>query len=146
MKFIIQHPINWQVEESLKSPQEVVRFKTAEATGPMFVVTVRDVKPYLDTDTMTLKNTSLQQEAQQTVAVLSSIPGTNFKLIRQNEVTVSGFYGIKIEYTAGIIYSFQISTFSDSKLYTLTYSERQLKVPETLPLVNKMVDSFQVVN
>jgi hypothetical protein len=146
MKFTIQHPIDWQVEEGAESPQDSVGFNTDEPTGPRFVVTLRNVEPYLDTDTMSLQNTSLQQEVQQTINVLSSLPGTNFKLIRQNEVTVSGLSGLKIEYTAGVIYSLQISTIANGKLYTLTYSDRQLNVPESLPLVNKMVETFQIVN
>jgi len=32
----------------------------------------------------------------------------------------------------------------DGRYYELTYLDKQLKVPETLPLANKMVESFQI--
>jgi len=38
-----------------------------------------------------------------------------------------------------------IFTIADGKFYILTYVEDPLKVPETLPLVNKMVESFQIL-
>jgi hypothetical protein len=41
-------------------------------------------------------------------------------------------------------YAFRIFTNANGNLYTLQYQDKPLKVPETLPLVNKMVESFQV--
>jgi hypothetical protein len=41
-------------------------------------------------------------------------------------------------------YNFEIWNIANGKFYRLSYLEDPLKVPETLPLVNKMVDSFQV--
>jgi hypothetical protein len=94
---------------------------------------------------MTLQNKSLEQYAQGTIDVM---PKNYETLIRQNYFPVGGNDGIKIEYTDNKndrdYYGFKILTIADGKLYTLGYGEKPLKVPETIPLVNKMVESFQV--
>jgi nucleoside-triphosphatase THEP1 len=69
--------------------------------------------------------------------------GIPYKFLRQNEVTVGGYTGLKIEYTMDN-YDFDIFTIANGKLYQLSYDEEPLKVPETLRLANKMVESFQV--
>ena len=85
MKFSIQHPSNWQVLEDEKSPHEIVWLQ--DSNGTKFIVQIKKLVPYLDTDSMTLKNTSLQQYAQQNQDNVSSL-FTDHKLIRQNNVTV----------------------------------------------------------
>jgi hypothetical protein len=40
-------------------------------------------------------------------------------------------------------YLFEICTIAKGKIYILTYQDDPLKVPETLPLANKMVESFE---
>jgi hypothetical protein len=69
-------------------------------------------------------------------------------LIRKNQVTVGGNDGVKVELTSNEndkdYYDFHIFAIADGKLYTLAYAENPLKVPETLPLANKMVESFQI--
>ena len=42
-------------------------------------------------------------------------------------------------------YTFEIFTIGNGKFYKLEYVEDPLEVPETLPLANKMVESFQVI-
>jgi len=41
-------------------------------------------------------------------------------------------------------YLFEICTIANGEIYILTYQDYPLKVPETLPLANKMVESFQL--
>jgi hypothetical protein len=60
-------------------------------------ITTLPVETYLDTDTMTLKNTTLEQHFQQEVNAIQS--DYDKKLIRQNKVTVAGETGWKVEYT-----------------------------------------------
>ena len=144
MKFTIQHPSNWLAVEDEKSPHETVWFQ--DSNGTKFIVQIKKVEPYLDTNTMTLKNSSLQQYAQQNQENVSSL-FTDPKLIRQNNVTVGGNAGVKVEYMIGDFGDFYMSailTIANGKLYTLGYNEEALKVPESLPLANKMVESFQI--
>jgi hypothetical protein len=163
LNFTIQHPLNWKVDNSLPLSERVTfRISGSDDSifGSFFIVGVDEPESYLDTETMTLKNTSPQQRAQQRLDSVSSynpnLPSRDVKLIRQNEVTVGGYSGWKIEF---IIYNSQkemstretydqyhseIFTAANGKPYWLAYIEDTLKVPETLPLVNKMVESFQI--
>ena len=91
---------------------------------------------------------------------LSKTSTLNFKQIRQNEFNFAGNSGWKIEYSLhitglgldlpksikaylGSSYNFVVYTVANGKVYTLKYTEKPLSVPETLPLANKMVESFQ---
>lgn len=69
-------------------------------------------------------------------------------ILRENNVTIGGNDGWKIEFTDSneVIdsYGFDILTFINGKLYTLSYNEESLEVPETVPLSNKMVESFRI--
>jgi hypothetical protein len=88
----------------------------------------------------------LQYVNQSLEEMVSKVPPTvQYKLIRQYEVTVAGITGIKQEMLVRDSYAFRVNSVIDGRLYELRYIEEQLKVPETLPLVNKMVESFQVI-
>jgi hypothetical protein len=138
MKYSIQYPSNWKVEEHNYMLQEVSFSALDREFGASLDITVRKVQPYLDTDTMTLKNTTLQQFVQQKL----DVPYYS-DLIRQNETTVGGEPAWKIEYNGPAFYHFDIDTIFNGKVYTLSYGDEPLKVPESLPIVNKMVKSFQ---
>ena len=143
MNFTIQYPSNWKVEED-QPPHDSISFGIPDRDyGSFFSVSVENIEPYLDTGTMTLKNTSLQQYAQQALDI--DISTFQNKLIRQNEVTVGGNTGINTNmkrlYTC--ICS-DIYTIANGKFYILSYADEHLKVPETLPLANKVVESFQI--
>ena len=143
-EFTIQHPSNWQVKENTESPDGRVSFELSDRSLPIFGVKTEKVEPRLDSDTMTLKNISLQQLAQQELDEMSS-EFRNFDLIRQNKVTVGGNDGWKMEFAGeDSFYLFEICTIANGKIYILTYQDYALKVPETLPLANKMVESFQI--
>lgn len=147
MRFTIQHPSKWKVDDDVKGFPDEVWFRSPDSQIRKFAISVEKFEPYLDTDTMTLKNTSLQQRAQEqlddyrSAATHFNLP---FTLIRQNEVTVGGNPGWKIEYIMSEKeYNLEIFTIANGKFYRLSYAENALKVPETLPLANKMVESFQ---
>jgi hypothetical protein len=63
MKFTIQHPSNWQVKENTESPDGRVSFELSDRSLPIFAVNTEEVERHLDSDTMTVKNISLQQLA-----------------------------------------------------------------------------------
>jgi hypothetical protein len=163
MNFTIQHPSNWQVKESTESPLKEstesplkestesphgrVWFELSGRNLPIFAVDTEKVEPHFDSDTMTLKNTSLQQLVQHELDEMSSDSSEfrNFDLIRQNKVTVGGHSGWKMEFAGkDSFYLFEICTIANGEIYILTYQDYPLKVPETLPLANKMVESFQL--
>lgn len=147
MRFTIQYPSKWKVDDNVKGFPDEVWFRSPDSQIRKLAISVEKFEPYLDTDTMTLKNTSLQQRAQEqlddyrSAATHFNLP---FTLIRQNEVTVGGNPGWKIEYIMSEKeYNLEIFTIANGKFYRLSYAENALKVPETLPLANKMVESFQ---
>jgi PsbP-like protein len=143
MKFSIQYPSNWQVEEKEEYPNSVT-FQIPDRAASFFMVSVGEPEPHLDTDTMTLKNNTLEQEVKKGIDTDISI--FKSKLLKQNKVIIGGNTGIKtelIDHFSG--YKFYITTIANGKIYQLSYIENPLKVPETLPLVNKMVESFQVI-
>ncbi len=148
LDFSIQYPSNWKVDDDVKGFPDEIWFRSPDSQIRKFAISVEKFEPYLDTDTMTLKNTSLQQRAQErlddyrSTATHFNLP---FTLIRQNEVTVGGNPGWKIEYIMSEKeYNLEIFTIANGKFYSLSYAENPLKVPETLPLANRMVQSFQV--
>jgi hypothetical protein len=74
---------------------------------------------------MTVQNTSLQERVQQELDVISSNP-SEYTLIRQNEVTVGGNTGWKIEYRTTDEYKDRyvsvIFTFADENFIFLDTS------------------------
>ena len=145
----LQYPSDWKVDEDSAS-DGIVRFNTGDEfrTGnPIFVVSIDEVRSYLDTDTMTLKNTSLTQSVAEKLIFYSQLSreiAPDFKLVRQNELTVGGNNATKLEYTMGIFYWFEALSVANGKLYTLTYKDLPLDVPKSLPLANKVVESFEI--
>ena len=144
MKFSIQYPSNWKVEEKEEYPNSVT-FQIPDRAASFFMVSVGEPERYLDTHTMTLKNNTLEQEVKKGIDTDISI--LKSKLLKQNKVIVGGNTGIKtelIDHFSG--YKFYITTIANGKIYQLSYIENPTKVAETLPLANKMVESFQVLD
>lgn len=144
MKFSIQYPSNWQVEEKEEYPNSVTfQIPDRAYNASFFMVSVGEPEPQLDTGTMTLKNNTLEQEVKKGIDTDISI--LKSKVLKQNKVIVGGNTGIKtelIDHFSG--YKFYITTIANGKIYQLSYIENPLKLPETLPLANKMVESFQI--
>ena len=63
MKFSIQYPSNWQVEEKEEYPNSVT-FQIPDRASSFFMVSVGEPETHLDTDTKTLKNNTLEQEVK----------------------------------------------------------------------------------
>jgi hypothetical protein len=88
----------------------------------------------------------LQELAEHELNEMTSSVFKNFDLIKQNKVTVGGNDGWKIEFAGeDSFYLFEICTIAHGKIYILTYQDYSSKVPETLPLANNMVESFQII-
>jgi PsbP len=146
MRFTIQHPSKWKVDDDVKGFPDEVWFRSPDSQIRKFAISAEKIEPDLGTDTMTLRNT-LQQRAQKQLDEYRSASAhfnLPFTLIRQNEVTVGGNPGWKMEYIISEKeYNLEIFTIANGKFYSLSYAENPLKVPETLPVANKMVESFQ---
>lgn len=164
MKFTIQHPSNWKIDaENEDSVDFTIRENKEESDNikerldldisdslldSFFEIMIEQPKSDLNTDTMTLQNTSLDERVKKALYVINYRPSEN-TLIRQNQITVSGNKGYMIEYRNTNVYAdsyiFEVYTIANGKFYILKYVEDPLKVPETFPLAKKMVESFQVI-
>jgi hypothetical protein len=140
MNFAFQHPSNWQVDTD--SPAGMIRFMLPDRDLPIFVVSTRQIEPYVDTNTMTVQNTSLQQEVQKELDFLAYLEA---QVIRQNATTVGESPGWKIEHAFGHVYTIKFITIGNEKFYTLNYQDEPLKVPERLPLISKVIESFEII-
>ena len=156
--FTIEHPSEWKVEEYPKDKPTEVYFMIREnkedvidydnESLPMpanifdsrFTISVEEP----------IKIETVKTLANRVQVELDKFVPPEYKLIRQNEVTVGRNVGWIIEFRhtdADLNYDrhiFEILTNANGKFYNLQYIEDPLKVPETFPLVNKMVDSFQI--
>ncbi len=144
LKFSIQHPSNWQVVEDEKSAHVKVSFKLSDRTMPIFVVTTQKVQSYLDPVTKTLKNTSLEEYVQQRQDLLSSLD-INYNPIRQDEVTIGGNPGLKVQFNVGTFFTSDIFTIANGKLFELSYHDNPQNVPQNVKLADKMLESFQII-
>jgi len=154
--FSIDYPSDWEAWENenvtFMIPPNTIRNLTTSLYDAPFIIHVREVTPYLDTDTMTVKNKTLDQLAPRMMKTLSENNSLEleFKPIRENYFTVDGLPGWKIEAFLGpeanpLYYFFDASTVSNGKVYHMLYGEKPLKVPETYPVVKKMLESFRII-
>lgn len=119
-------------------------FKPRDSIMPIFVVRTADLTPYLDIETMTVKNKTLDQVVQEFM-INTTKPnpfGLESKIVRQNQVSVGGNPGVKIEMMMSVgpesqsnmyAYLFYVLTIANGKIYSLEYDEKPLQVPKTLP-------------
>jgi hypothetical protein len=135
LKFSIQYPSNWEVKEKEEYPNSVTfQIPDRAYNSSFFMVSVGEPEP----------NNTLEQEVKKGIDTDISI--FKSKLLKQNKVIVGGNTGIKtelIDHFSG--YKFYITTIANGKVYQLSYIENPLKVPETSPLANKMVESFKAI-
>ena len=68
----------------------------------------------------------------------------NLSLKPQTDTTVAGNDAIKFEFILGGSYHFEVFMIANGKLYTLSYNDKPLSVPETVKLANKAVETFQL--
>mgnify|MGYP003575494889 CR=1 FL=1 len=75
------------------------------------------------------------------------------KLIRQDRVIVGEYPGWKTEFMISLCpegqcieyaYESNFMTIANGKVYSFEFEEKPLKVPESLPIVNKMMDSLRI--
>lgn len=118
-------------------------------------ISVQNADSYLDTDTMQVKNTSLDDYVRGKKSEIASmtIPKDEFGLtvehIRDNQTTIDGNPAWKIESMTSFLgerqmYNVDILTMKDGHLYTLAFNTEPLEVPETLPIGQKMIDSVRI--
>ena len=160
----IQIPSNWQIVSG--QPDKIVEFKLPSVTKPSFgagpaldadlSISQQNTGSYLDTNTLQVKGATLEDyvEAEKNRIRSGSNPtgelGLRLEYLKDNQTTVGGYPAWQIVYISYIsarqgLYNVETYVMKNNILYTLKFFSDPLKVPETLPIAQKMIDSFQVV-
>jgi hypothetical protein len=112
---------------------------------------------YLDTNDMTVKtrivpNFTPRDLIQGWIEHKSNFWGSNFKTIRDNETTfgAGNYPAWKVDATTDIMddtyFNSMIYSVYNGKIYGLKSSFVDLAVPEYLPILQRMIDSFHITN
>jgi PsbP len=154
--FSIEHPSDWKFEEYPKDNPIEVYFTIRENKEDVVDNDTESLPASIFDSRFTIsveqpiKTKTVRSLANRVQFELDKFDPPEYNLIRQNEVTIGGNDGWKIEFrhTAPDLnydrHIFEIITKANGKFYNLQYIEDPLKVPETLPLANKMVESFRI--
>jgi PsbP-like protein len=160
--YTIRYPSGWTIHENMISP-EIEKAASAYipsvniwsssdgATASSLSITVKDVSQYLDTNDMQLKNKTPHDY------VLDKINGfatstIGEKYVKDKAVTFTNntIQAWELDYTYPFfgqktVYNIEYFMTKDNRLYVFGFTSDALKVPTFLPIVQKMIDSFQVI-
>ena len=129
-------------------------FLGSKLTDADLSISVENVSKFLDTNTMKVTSHNLQEYVNGKINGINSLqyPNSNtdmsLQYVRNGPTSVSGLPAWKIEYTSSIggiptLYETTTYVLKDNRLFTFDFDSDQLKVPETLPVAQKMIGSFQ---
>ena len=160
----IQIPSNWLVVSA--QPDKIVEFKLPSATKPSFgsgpaldadlTISFQSIGSYLDTNTLQVKTATLEDyvaaEKNKINSLSTSTGKLDFRLeyLKDYQTTIGGNPAWKIGYMSYVsgrqgLYNIETYVMKDNILYTLKFFGNPLKVPETLPTAQQIIDSFQIM-
>ena len=170
--FRIQYPANWYIapKNTLHSMEflyygtdTVIAFVAPIGTfldidkHTFLTIGVTPVEKSLDKKDLKVKPKSLDDIVSDKIKFLSS-PGASLgssdisrEILRTNSTTIGGNPAKQIHYIthlSGLADTFNIDTYMirGDKLYTLIFTTGSFLVPETLPMAQKMIHSFQFIS
>jgi hypothetical protein len=153
-RFKIQYPSSWVVNYepgniSLFSFNSPVNKPGQLIQDAELMIEIRNVSQYLDEKKLVLKNKTAYDYIQDFLKTSGPNPqiGMDIRPIRVNSTTITGVEAWTVDYmfTAEDEQTFFRETYmvNNGKLYRFTYLSPPVKVPATLPIAQKMIDSFQ---
>jgi hypothetical protein len=158
----VDHPANWNLDlpEAFiglpGDPRTVFNVVESPSRWASLGITVENTSSFLDTDTMQVKNNTLEdyvgaRRSQITSSTLAGVTGelsATEKYLKDNKTTVAGNPAWKIESIINGRYgdTYIINTYmiDGNKLYTFNFQGDALKAPEMIPIAQRMIDSFKV--
>lgn len=148
-KFKIEYPSNWEKLEFTQGIEEEHRNIVVNFLSPAGGAS-NTFREYLiiEVRNLTSQDTSLGQYIDTQINLRQALP--NFSLSESTPTSLTGGYPAhKIVYTysnpiVGITKAMEILTIKHDKLYFLSYSGDATKYGIYLPIVQKMIDSFQI--
>jgi hypothetical protein len=143
----IRYPSNWDVKEY---PNRI-SFSDA-LSAPLdkahLVVDTKPAEKVLDPNDLQTKFKTAQQYAMERVTLLTgpySLGG--YKFFRNESSAIAGNPAWRLDYASGFqgttYYVVEYYLVKDGRLFTLSYDDDALDVPQTFPIVQKMIDSLQ---
>jgi len=139
----IQYPSDWEKQENgtkQDTQTDVVTFNSPSDAD--FNIAIDDISDQ--------KGTSLAQYANDSIEDLKQ-SSTNFKLIESsNSNHISGLPAYRIVYTSNddnnVTKTLETGIIKGDKAYLLTYETGISEYARFLPIIQKMIDSFQISN
>jgi eukaryotic-like serine/threonine-protein kinase len=133
--FTLEYPSDWMKEESLSfiSPRLSISDKAPESIAV--------------TTEPNLSNLTLEEYSDSSLSVLES-QFSNYTLIESSNSTLSGYPAHQILYTYTLedvdLKNLQIWTIADDIVYVLTYGGTTKEFEDSLPVIQNMIDSFEI--
>jgi eukaryotic-like serine/threonine-protein kinase len=149
--FKIQYPSNWEKLEFAQGIDEEHRNIVVNFLSPTGEGTSNTFREYLiiEVGNLTSHDESLAQYTATQINLRQALP--NFNLVESTLTSVSGGNPAhKIVYTysnpiVGITKAMDILTIKSDKLYFLSYNADSIKYSKYLPIIQKVIDSFQII-
>jgi|SRR6188472_346627 len=149
--FKIQYPSNWEKLEFAQGIEEEHRNIVVNFLSPAGEGTSNTFREYLiiEVGNSTSHDESLTQYVTTQIHLRQALP--NFNLVESTLTSVSGGNPAhKIVYTysnpiVGITKAMDILTIKSDKLYFLSYNADAVKYSRYLPIIQKVIDSFQII-
>jgi PsbP len=158
-KFTVLYPSDWEISPRDSSfpyygTATVISFRPISNSGdltdnPSVSITPTDVAKVLDTKDLKVKPKTLEQIANDSITFYkdpnSPLGNTQFELLKSNSTTVGGMPALQIQYILKSLGLFTMQTYviKDDKLYTISFSAPELRVPDTLPGAQMIIKSFK---
>jgi hypothetical protein len=141
----IQYPSNWEKQENGTRQDTQTDIVT-------FLSPVINSRANLDVsidDISGEKGISLTQYANQNIADLNqSLPDAKFIASNTNNVVIAGLPAYRMVYTSAdgstILKTMEIGAMKGDKVYILTYEAAMQEYAKYLPVIQRMIDSFQI--
>ena len=156
--FTIRYPSNWEISPKNSSfpyygTATVISFRPISNSEnltdhPALSITLTDFEKVFDRTDMKVKPKNLEQIANDTIIFYKN-PGplgdTQFKLLKNAALTVGGIPGRQIQYITPSLGLFAMETYviKDGKVYTISFSAPELRIPEMLPVAKNITQSSQ---
>jgi hypothetical protein len=149
--FKIQYPSNWEKLEFAQGIEEEHRNIAVNFLSPTGEGASDTFREYLiiEVGNLTSHDESSDQYAAIQINLRKALP--NFNLVESTPTSVSGGNPAhKIIYTysnpiVGITKVMDILTIKSDKLYVLSYNADAVKYSRYLPIIQKVIDSFQII-
>ncbi|MDQ6866771.1 MAG: hypothetical protein M3044_23485 [Thermoproteota archaeon] len=141
----IQYPSNWEKQENGTRQDTQTDIVT-------FLSPVINSRANLDVsidDISGEKGISLTQYANQNIADLNqSLPDAKLIASNTNNVVIAGLPAYRMVYTSAdgstILKTMEIGAMKGDKVYILTYEAAMQEYAKYLPVIQRMIDSFQI--